>query len=1103
MGIETLLPKPVDTDAEAKGATDVAAKGVIDAKQAVKEVHPVVAGFTMEDPDQRNITLGLMGAAALAYYKRQALYHAFTGVAKDEGTVLSTADALRTNLQDKTKPLTASYRTAAGTGPHAQEMGDQFEGRVSARQGAAIETRKQSINQYGEIPGSAVKFEPVDNLYTRFEQLDPVKQKTAIDYMNAERELDMRFRIANQDLNLTLGKTPYSGAAPIGSAQGRAQYLTMVGRGLDEKKTAYGMFQPDGATPVPVSDLHAMVAAGKSDPDIKQVTDHFQDITDGMLKYMVEKRRLTPQEYTTLKRTNPNYYMTDLAEGQSHLGQVKITPGGGSITLGNPMEELPKYIDQAFRSTEWNGVRREYMDAMNGLAGQGNKFAKEIMGRKVETGGTHNADEVVYWRDAAGKEQTQIIKDPLVRQSLREGQSGGQLHILGGALGKLARLYESGAVGPLATLVGAPFAHTAALYSGVAGAAMRPSGVAAGWIDKGLQMLSERAIGRRVGLPGDLTLLGDMAYRSALGVQAVIAQRIAKAIDNSIVSDGTVAKMLSKPTAQLVSDTLTNHYKGSWVHTLQQEGILGPAGSSVDRSQAIADSVATMQKHSVPVQALKYTSSFIDDILHAVSSSPTASVLAMNKDLNKDKLGHVLRDLTGDPGKQGAFKGGVGKTIGEGLSATPWGNIYVQATEKLLREMRGALTSPTKFTKLAVGVTASVGLPQVTASLWNAGLGKDYTDYEYHVRSPEKLAGYIYVGLPGVPADQGLEIPVDPAMRLFKSAAMGIAATHLGLWDGSFFKPENADMADALKEMALKKGVDSLKAMVQQSFMPPVAPAVGAPLAAAGVNLQNYGDARNITPNKSKGFSESDGKDANAKFMGGTVPAQAEAVMRSLGASFAGVVYDTIIGTEKRLDQGQDTHELLSAGWKSTQQRIADSAKPVAGLFDHFMGISPSQESSATVMRGKTENMKEIGKAYQTMNPGGFDLGGSMVGNRQRGYTQLEGGPNGVAAADPEMNQLGFEVSKAYSMIEKTHLGQLNDMYANYHSVQNSTQFSPEKKRAMLNAQGSDIIQLQRMALTEVERMEYNLSKKYGRWINFDEIKMNRPITQFKPLLPQ
>jgi hypothetical protein len=184
---------------------------------------------------------------------------------------------------------------------------------------------------------------------------------------------------------------------------------------------------------------------------------------------------------------------------------------------------------------------------------------------------------------------------------------------------------------------------------------------------------------------------------------------------------------------------------------------------------------------------------------------------------------------------------------------------------------------------------------------------------------------------------------------------------------------------------------------------------------------------------------------------------------------------------------------------QTVKQRVGDSTKYVSGpLFETFQAISPSTEAAGQAVKSKIESFKKIDEAYNAMVDKGAPIG-NMVGSTKRGYQQgLGSGP--VQAGDPAMMQLAETLHRIYPQLNKDYIGNNKDLYNLRAQVSNSTQYSPQMKRAIMNGYAETIIENNRKLLQRIEVIENNLSKQFGVQIKLDRVDLNQGIQQFKPL---
>jgi hypothetical protein len=1072
-------------DAYSKGAQDSAAEGIQEGKSIQK------AGFLGDDPWENAAAFGLLGAAVFAGFKKDVAYRALTGLDKGEVTQVPFGTMLREQIGDAAAPIdavTRQYLKSQGN-KNARDIADAFDSRSSERHGASVDTKLQQTYEFGELPQSNIKITPINDTLTKYRSLTPDQQAMAVERLNTRHELDTRQRIAHRDIQGVNIQAPGTGADSL------FQGITRM-KGWDDSKVSYHM------NDVSTSDLYKRWN-NPVDPQATAVADEYLATMRRVPQYLYEQRALTKKEMLDLQRQNPNYVATKLAEGRSHLGELDPQAGKGLANPGNPFEELPKYFDEVVRFVEANKIRREFLGTMIRARDAGDKFAKSHIGRtdmRLDKS-AHAGDLNVRFRDFDGRARDVEVLDPILRRALQNVGRPAALALIQGnnkALSTSARLFESAAVGPLAAVTGTVFAPISAMYSMGVGTAMRDKRFgAAGWLDKAVQSLT----GGKIGVRGDvLTLAPDAAFRAAQGVGAVMAQRASRVLKDSVLSEGRLSKTLGPKTAQVVADALSSHFKRSWVSELQQRGQLGPASLlTVDPAKRFADAKKMLEGQGVIGQ----TGGLIGDILHAVSSAPAASLYAMNKSQPAWKVNKLVREFSGDPSKSGAFSSPVGKKIGGLTAVTPWGNIYLQANLRLAKAFK---ENPIATT---VGIFNAVGLPAILSSLNNASLGPEYTDYQYNVRSPDRQAGYIYVGISGLRPEQGLEIPVDPLMRPFKHGTELLAAANLGLLDGSLFKEGNEGALKAIHDMVgspefarrqygMGEGTVG-QSLIQQTMMPPLPPIATAGAAMVGKKLRSYVDSSNIMPGRG-GFTEGQGKNPHRSFLGMHEYPQMEEVVAGIGADAGRFIYNLMMDSGQMQKEGVGTGKIAERAGQRLKQRVGDSTKYVSGpLFETFQAIAPSTEAASQLVKVKVDVIKKINQAYNDATDKGAPLG-NFVGSSKRGYQQgLGTGPS--VAVDQPMMQLAEIVHRLGPDLAKEFQGTNKDLYNLRSQVANSTQFSPQMKRALMNGYAEQIINNNRNLLQRIELVEANLSKQFGREIKLDRVDLGKGIEQFKPLL--
>lgn len=1039
VGFELAFPDPDITridEARKQGVTTSIAgaeTAAPDVDAVQKNADPVKASFLTGNDwvDGAIVAAGVLGG--FAYMKRDAMRRVLGAMGKDEDTVLSASQALRTNVVDRTEPLKTSYGTIH---PSYKE---RWSNQVDQSNGAAIDTKLRSVFDYGEIPDSSIKLPAVRDIYTMMGKAG----NDAVDV--AERAIASRREYFDD--------------------------ATRAVRSSADRANDWNL--------------------GQSNPIVKQIVDQYDTTVKKMLDYAVEQRYISPQRAADIVSDNLHQFPKRLGESGLSLSVPKKGPKVVDDVFSQPapLKELPQFIEKVMRDVEWNKTTRTFINEMRSAAASGNKYAQEIIGRPSVN--KRNVDNVVTFRDFNGKVDTQEILDPLVKRAIGTGDDQARLHALSGNFAFLARQFEQFATGKYATAALQPFSPIAAIYNAGFGAALRPQGVRAGLIDKALQ-----DVGFKFGLPGDPTLLADAGFRAAQGVRAVVIKRMADVLHSSVMRDGMFANALGPQNADRMATALSNEYKRTWVHAFQQEGLLGPAAfGGYNPDQMIKQAIAAMQPAGLPKRVMRETLRFLDDITHAVSASPTASIWALNANLPRDLRARAVREFTGDPSRGGAFVGRLregelpGESIGRLTAATPWGNIYLQSMDKLARSLKRDPVSA------IAGASMSVGLPIIAATNWNASLGAEYSDYEYNGRTPDRKASSIYVGLPGTSPQSGLEIPIDPLMRPFGLAMHLLAGAKLGVLDGTRFAPENASIASAFSAMSRNSWFKDVPlAVAQQSIMPPVP--VGAQTIAAlgGINWRSYSDTNEIHKRNDAGYTESDARNPFRDVLGMKESAIAENFVRSLGANTGAMLFNLFMDSAQRVEEGAP---VAKNAWQTLKLGASDSAKPVSGLLGGFASVSPSQEAAGKLVQEKVKGLKSLEQSLSAITKNGALTGGEVVGSKQRGYQALLGGSLAVEPNDPRMIEFSQYAKHQLQLIEQQFLGANKDDYQQRSSLQASTQYSPERKRAMMNELSGQIVERNRQLLVLLQQFESQMRARFGVPVQLEKVKVGSGMEQF------
>lgn len=378
----------------------------------------------------------------------------------------------------------------------------------------------------------------------------------------------------------------------------------------------------------------------------------------------------------------------------------------------------------------------------------------------------------------------------------------------------------------------------------------------------------------------------------------------------------------------------------------------------------------------------------------------------------------------------------------------------------------------------------------------------NYADYQYNRRNPDRQASSIYVALPGVAAESGLEIPVDPLSRPYKLGVELLAGYHLGLFDGSLFKPENEDLRTAFTEMVRNRWMSFdpfdensvFGSAMQQSVIPPVPTVAGAGGAALGMNIRGYGNVSEIHKRNDAGFTSSDAKNPFREVMGMHESALAENIVRSLGANAGAMAYNMFMDS---IHRGSEGEPIARNAWQQLKLGLSDSSRQVSGaLFGSFAAMSPAQESSAKLVSEKMKGLQALSKAFQAVTQTGALTSGEVVGNQRRGFQELLGGKLAVEPTDPRMLVLGQFAQQYKSQVDHL-MGMNRDQYQQRNSIQASMKYSPERKRSMMNLIGDEIVARDRQMLVLLQQFEGAVSGTLGAPVRLDKLNINKGLDQF------
>lgn len=1086
---------------QVKGALDVAAQGAKEARDATAQ-HVVQAGMLPSTGDPiTDIAIGtsLLGATVLAGARFNMMGRVFKNADKAEtynSTRLGFLDKLESQGGDRVLPLSKTLGEVLNSqgNPSAETQRIRFREESASRQGASVDMRLQSVYTDGTLPDSKLKFEPIQNLFSERKNLSEEEQALLGRAILSTEERNYRLTHKMQRANL-----------------------------LD----------------VETQELEANINQARANPRMNYLMDKYFETTSNLNKYMPEQGRMTLKEANDFKKNNPYIVASRVLDTNGGEGRwlnpslVKKNNGTGFRTfddMGDPYLFLPRYIDEVVRSTEGKKIQRDYFIPMIRARDAGDPIAKEILGHTIDKPPSgESAGLYVHWRDPSGNSKWTRVNDSYVRAAAHDvtNPSALQLHkglgdILADAASGLpygvgkpvgllrSKMYQDAAVGASAAVTGSPFSPVSLKYTATSSSAMRPAGIASGPIDKIIQDMTQDFFGKKIGLPGaGYAEMPWHIFNAAESIRAMLMQRGAGALRNSIIQDGPLSKLfnvMGPNTAEATANALASAYKRHAASDLRQSGIMGPSAyMSIDPALAFKQA-----EQMVRGGVLKETGQFVLDMLHAVTSAPALTMYKANKEMlndvnSKARLMNAIRTMSGDPGASGLYSGVVGKGIAHTVNTIPWANSgLIQPGFKLLRSFR---ENPQGT---VAGIFNIAVVPAIVTTLWNASQGPDYADHQFNIRPPERTASHYYIGVPGKAPDQGVEFALDPAFRPFKILGEMLAGHILGIANGELFGPENEVALNAVRHMSQHRwgslGPDSIpRAAINQAIMPPVPNIVQLPFAMAGMPIRDWlGEATPRNDKQQSGFTEGAGPQGQS-FMHKYGPAWLEDALRSIGAMAASNIYhmldDTLTrrfsGDMGRSEPNQSTSDALYGGVvQNFGRNLRNSAKEGTPLFNSYLSISPSKESAAVAVKEKLDGLRKFAEAYGSATmPGGNPQ--DFAGNKRIGFTEYTG-ISPMQPQDAVMAALGREAGRIYQQLSTVHGASIKALYEDRQSIQSSNKFSPDEKLGKMNARAYEIVMRERALLADIERYENGISANLGVPVKFDKMNLNRGSGQFK-----
>jgi len=174
------------------------------------------------------------------------------------------------------------------------------------------------------------------------------------------------------------------------------------------------------------------------------------------------------------------------------------------------------------------------------------------------------------------------------------------------------------------------------------------------------------------------------------------------------------------------------------------------------------------------------------NVFNSIQDAPRFAAVTKNvaAGMPVDEATMFSRRLTGDVSKSGrvyqasGFRMGV-DAVDQGLlnfankgigattellrESTPFFNPMIQGNRQLLSAM---IEDPVGFN---IKAWQNIGLPALAIFGWNEMLGQEYNDYAMNERSGSDTVMTLYMGIPGKPPQEGIEIPLMHELLLYSA----------------------------------------------------------------------------------------------------------------------------------------------------------------------------------------------------------------------------------------------------------------------------------------------------------------------------------------------
>jgi hypothetical protein len=657
------------------------------------------------------------------------------GAPEDLETIERSTDLNRAAIVDEQAALTGLAERAGV--PNLRDIED----RIEFDSGAAMNTRVQEAVRTGRmsVRGGGSDFETEVApavLYEQARQLDPNTRRDVNDYINMQDMLD--------DARIALRE------------------------GIGDRQTNL--------------DTVARITAQSSTirqrtPQAVEISQQYNTVSRSVRDFL-EGELFSPEFRRELDRDRPNYVSLEVSDvlPSSPLGErlAQAQRSGEHVeaedwflrrrdSVGNydlqrrsdPFDMMMRYTEAALTSRLKNDTRKAYIDQM-----RQSQYGSNTI-RPVREGEAGEFPRRIVTVHRNGKKE-QYISSQLQADLLRFDPYIAKHPIMH----SMRRVFEQTTTGPLT----ATFAVTTALRDMVAGAILRPEGI------------------NTVGPLGMGQAFVNQLYAKA---QGAISRRLLASLNNG--ASPIPQALMSRAQQQRLAANMADGYVQSLYHLANTQG--GFDASLMKNKIELSQGMLTEIKDTITQSGLvnnplvnngltRFSAETVSTAINgfiavfdAMQDAPRFGAIqaSVKNGLDVDEATQGARSITGDVTKSGravrpdgsyieadAVDQGVNNILSRysswGVEAvresTPFLNPMIQGTRRLLASY---IDDPIGTNLRA---WAYVGIPAIAAYTWNEMLGEEYNDYAITRRSARDVAMNMYIGVPSLPPEQGIEIPL-------------------------------------------------------------------------------------------------------------------------------------------------------------------------------------------------------------------------------------------------------------------------------------------------------------------------------------------------------